>query len=168
MKYLVRISPSLGTSSAFSTKSSIYKNDGIPTLVNGTAHKGKVCVVWPDLCSLMPIQTPLDNLRKNIRIERSKKFSNIPCKVIQLSGNNGALWTIISSLFCEMLLSVTAVLNLQQWVVGFFFWHIINCINIVFSLLDKLPTDTLLFLVYIKSMHENATDELFQFTVILP
>lgn len=44
--------------------------------------------------------------------------------------------------------------------------------NIVFYfLLDKLPTNTLWFLLYLKKMHENATEELFQFsapTVILP
>lgn len=45
MKYLIRISPSLGTSSAFSTKNSIYRNDAILTLIKGAAHKGKVCVV---------------------------------------------------------------------------------------------------------------------------
>lgn len=45
MKDLIKIFSPLGTSSAFFTMNSIYKNNAIPTLVNGTAHKGKVCIV---------------------------------------------------------------------------------------------------------------------------
>lgn len=45
MKDLIKIFPPLGTSSAFSTMNSIYKNNAIPTVVNGTTHKGKVCIV---------------------------------------------------------------------------------------------------------------------------
>lgn len=64
MKDLIKIFPSLGTTSAFPAKNSVYKNNANPTVVNGTAHKGKMCIVWPDPCSLMSIKTPLDNIRK--------------------------------------------------------------------------------------------------------
>lgn len=45
MKDLIKIFPPLGTSSAFPTMNSIYKNNAIPTPVKRTSHKGNVCTV---------------------------------------------------------------------------------------------------------------------------